>query len=184
MVAITLCPAISCGMRLTAVATQQVCRMSLRHAKRWTRSTSLLVRLTLSFNGPLSGLILFFSIFSTCSVFDGIPRRGRWWDARARCDLKPPSKATRTCHNPGELMLTTALRPSSDCKLCTPSSVTQSPPLLLVASTSTHLRPVRAGCVERRVEQHTIEAVLLQPNCFHTNGSRHRSRFSRWLHWS
>ena len=28
--------------------------------------------------------------------------------------------------------------------------------------------------------QHTIEAVLLQPNCFHTIGSRHRSRFSRW----
>ena len=42
-------------------------------------------------------------------------------------------------------MLTTALRPSSNCKLCTPSSVTQSPPFLLVASTSTHLRPVRAG---------------------------------------
>ena len=36
------------------------------------------------------------------------------------------------------------LRPSSECELCTPSSVTQSPPLLLVASTTTHLRPVRA----------------------------------------
>ena len=41
-------------------------------------------------------------------------------------------------------MLTTALRPSSNCKLCTPSSVTQSPPLLFVVSTTTHLRPVRA----------------------------------------
>ena len=30
----------------------------------------------------------------------------------------------------GELMLTTALRPSFDCKPCTPSSATQSPPLL------------------------------------------------------
>ena len=33
-------------------------------------------------------------------------------------------------------MLTTALRPSSNCELCTPSSFTHSPPLLLVASTT------------------------------------------------
>ena len=65
--------------------------------------------------------------------------------SRARCDLKPPSKDTRTFHNLGEPMLTTALRPSSNCKLCTPSSVTQSPPLLLVAFTTTHLRTVRVG---------------------------------------
>ena len=37
---------------------------------------------------------------------------------------------------------------------------------------------------QRRVEQHTMEAVVLQPTCFHANGSRHRCRSSRWLHWS
>ena len=83
-------------------------------------------------------------------------------------------------------MLTTALRPSSDCEPCTPSSVTQSPPLLLVTSTTTHLRSVRARlfCVERHVEQRTSEAVLLQPKCFRTNGFRRRCSFSRWLYWS
>ena len=45
-------------------------------------------------------------------------------------------------------MLTTALRPSSFPRCLT----------------TTHLRPVRDLCVERRVEQHTIEAVLLQPS--------------------
>ena len=114
------------------------------------------------------------------SIFDGFPRRGRWRAARARCDLKPLSKATRTFHNLGELMLTTALRPSSNCKLCTPSSVT--PPRSLHEHSSSPR--ACATCVERRVEQHTIELVLLQPSCFHTNESRHRSRFSRWLHWS
>ena len=32
-------------------------------------------------------------------------------------------------------------------------------------------------CVERRVEHYTMEAVVLQPTCFHANGSRHRCRF-------
>ena len=91
------------------------------------------VRLTPSLKGPRSGLILFFRFFQH------VP----WWAAPTRCAFKPPSKATRTFHSPGELTLTTALRPSSDCKLCTPSSDTQSPPLLLVASTTTHLRSVR-----------------------------------------
>ena len=37
-----------------------------------------LVRLTRRFKGPLSGVILIFTMFSTFCVFDGVPRRGRW----------------------------------------------------------------------------------------------------------
>ena len=115
-----------------------------------------MVRLTLSFGGPLCGPILFFRFF-TCSVFDGVPRRGRWW-ARPHCDLKPLSKDTRTFHNLGELMLTTALRRSCNCKLCTPSSVTQSPPLLLVASTtcSTRLKPFSSSPIVFTPVDHDI----------------------------
>ena len=95
-----------------------------------------------------------------------VPRRGRWWAAHTRCDLKPLSKDTKTSNDPGELMLTTALRPSSDCQLCTPSPVTQCPTFVLKdVLSSTRWKP-------------------LQPNLFRTNGSRHRSRFSRWLQWS
>ena len=43
---------------------------------------------------------------------------------------------------------------------------------------------MRVLCFERRVEQDMMEAVLLQSDCFHTNGSRHRSSFTRWLQWS
>ena len=96
------------------------------------------------------------------SVFDGVPRQGRWRAACARCDLKPPSKATRTSHNLGELMLTTALRPSSDCELCAPSSVTQSPPLLLVASTSTHPSPRACGTF---VLNDVLSSTRLKPFC-------------------
>ena len=96
------------------------------------------------FKGPLGGLILNLRFFSAFSVFDDVPRRGRWLAAHARCDLKSLSKDTRTFHNLVEQMLTTALRPFSNSKLCSPSSVTQSPLPLLVASTTTHLRSVRA----------------------------------------
>ena len=72
------------------------------------------------------------------SVFDGVPRRGLWWAARARCDLKPLSRDTRTFHSLGELLLTTALRPAS-CVRHHPSHSVH-----LFSSTTTHLRSVRA----------------------------------------
>ena len=65
-------------------------------------------------------------------------------------------------------MLTNALRPSSNFKLCTPPSVTQkstSSPCSLHDHSSS-LPCVRDLCVERRVEQHTIEAVVLQTDRF------------------
>ena len=121
---------------------------------------SILVRLTLSGKGPLSSLILNFRFFphfpfSTVSRAEG----GAGLLARGA---------------------TTALSPFFYCKLvCAIIRHTKNPPLLHVASTTTHLHPMRVRdlCVERRVEQHTLEAVLLQPSCCHTNGSRHRSRF-------
>ena len=84
---------------------------------------------TLSFKGPLSGLILFFRFFqhvpfSTVSRAEG----GGGLLARAATSSRR-QKPRGPSIIWGELMLTTTLRPSSDCKLCSPSSVTQSPPL-------------------------------------------------------
>ena len=118
--------------------------------------------------------------FSTVSRAEG----GGGLLARA---LRPQAAVKRheDLHNLGELMLTTALRPSSDCKLSSPSSVTQStssPRSLHEHSFS--YRACATFVLNDVLSSTRLKPFLLQPNCFHTSGSRHRSRFSRWLHWS
>ena len=84
-------------------------------------------------------------------------------------------------------MLTTALRPFSNSKLCSPSSVTQSPLPLLVASTTTHLRPRACAtfCVERRVESSTRwKSFRSSPIVFTPMDPDFVPDSSGWLQWS